>query len=397
MVMSSRERLLRAIHHQEPDSVPLNPRLGHYLIDYYGCACWAHFIEAAQEFDFDPIIQVRPKMSNYFFGHLSSTPSYIESLVEMNNYEDLQDVKVEINIERHRGYTISKRVIRTPAGILRDAVKIGEPIGPYGNCPYPHHLESILKKHEDLDRIRYLLPSPKRASFADIPIIKKIVGDNGLVSLRLEMGTDAYLADACGQVGAMTLYFDDKELLITLLRLFNDYIKSIIKMALEVGVDMVTDCWFNSSLSSGWSPAMYQELALPLIKGNIELVHSYGALYRIYDDGKWMTIAPWIAEVGADIISTLAPPPLGDADLELLKKEVGDKVCLEGGIDHLKVIKDGTPRTVRNAVREAIATAGPGGGYILGTADSIRETTPLENVKAYFEAGREFGRYPLSL
>ncbi len=255
-------------------------------------------------------------MSNYFFGHLSSTPSYIESLVEMNNYEDLQDVKVEINIERHRGYTISKRVIRTPAGILRDAVKIGEPIGPYGNCPYPHHLESILKKHEDLDRIRYLLPSPKRASFADIPIIKKIVGDNGLVSLRLEMGTDAYLADACGQVGAMTLYFDDKELLITLLRLFNDYIKSIIKMALEVGVDMVTDCWFNSSLSSGWSPAMYQELALPLIKGNIELVHSYGALYRIYDDGKWMTIAPWIAEVGADIISTLAPPPLGDADLE---------------------------------------------------------------------------------
>ncbi len=211
-------------------------------------------------------------MSNYFFGHLSSTPSYIESLVEINNYEDLQDVKVEINIERHRGYTISKRVIRTPAGILRDAVKIGEPIGPYGNCPYPHHLESILKKHEDLDRIRYLLPSPKRASFADIPIIKKIVGDNGLVSLRLEMGTDAYLADACGQVGAMTLYFDDKELLITLLRLFNDYIKSIIKMALEVGVDMVTDCWFNSSLSSGWSPAMYQELALPLIKGPLVFV-----------------------------------------------------------------------------------------------------------------------------
>jgi hypothetical protein len=35
--------------------------------------------------------------------------------------------------------------------------------------------------------------------------------------------------------------------------------------------------------------------------------------------------------------------------------------------------------------------AGPG-GFILGTSDSIRDGTPLENVRAYFNAARRYGQ-----
>ena len=38
--MTSRERLLAAIRHEEPDRVPKAPRIHAYLLEYYGCSCW---------------------------------------------------------------------------------------------------------------------------------------------------------------------------------------------------------------------------------------------------------------------------------------------------------------------------------------------------------------------
>jgi len=83
---------------------------------------------------------------------------------------------------------------------------------------------------------------------------------------------------------------------------------------------------------------------------------------------------------------------MGDVDLEKVKNDIGDRVCLKGNIDLLNVIKRGTPELIREKVKEAIQIASPGGGFILSTSDSIREGTPLENVKTYFKAAREYGR-----
>lgn len=61
-----------------------------------------------------------------------------------------------------------------------------------------------------------------------------------------------------------------------------------------------------------------------------------------------------------------------------------------GYVDLLYVIQRGTPKLIERTVREAIDTAGPT-GFILGSSDSIRDGTPMENVRAYFEAAREYG------
>ena len=94
----------------------------------------------------------------------------------------------------------------------------------------------------------------------------------------------------------------------------------------------------------------------------------------------------------APCLSTVPPPPIGDVDLVQAKARVGDRICLNGNVDIINVIKDGSPEQVRQAVRQAILDAARGGGFILGTSDSIREA-PLENVRAYFEAGRRYGNY----
>jgi hypothetical protein len=48
---------------------------------------------------------------------------------------------------------------------------------------------------------------------------------------------------------------------------------------------------------------------------------------------------------------------------------------------------------VERTVRETIEVAAPGGGFILGTSDSIREGTPTANICAYFETARTYGTY----
>jgi len=55
----------------------------------------------------------------------------------------------------------------------------------------------------------------------------------------------------------------------------------------------------------------------------------------------------------------------------------------------------GTPEKVREAARERIAVAGPGGGYILSTACSVPPHAPPENVLALSETAETWGKYPL--
>ena len=375
--MTSRERLLTAIRHEEPDLVPNSPRIHAFLAEYYRDA-QKGLLDAAKEFDFDPIVVTGPGLSNYI-----SSP--------YGSYKELGNVSVELNEEKVGDCTKIYRHIKTPAGTLTDGFLIAPSFGEYGVSPNPHRFEYAVKKPADAEKIRYLLPDPTQANMNHYLNLVQNVGEHGLVEVRPTIGADHYLVDSLGQTNAMVAYYEDREMLTELLCLFHSYNQAVTKVCLEAGTEVIFDSWYNCSMSAGWSPQIYKEIFLPLIKENVELTHSYGALYHFYDDGKCMAIIEWLRDCGIDIISTLPPPPIGDVDLALVKEKIGDAVCLKGNIDLIHVLLKGTPELVREKVKEAIRIAAPGGGFILSTSDSIRDGTPLENVRAYFEAAREYG------
>ncbi len=71
-----------------------------------------------------------------------------------------------------------------------------------------------------------------------------------------------------------------------------------------------------------------------------------------------------------------------------LKKEVGDKLTLWGGVPVEELIL-GTPASVREAVRRAMEAAAPGGGFILGPSHSVAYGTKYDNFMAMLD---EFDR-----
>jgi uroporphyrinogen-III decarboxylase len=95
-----------------------------------------------------------------------------------------------------------------------------------------------------------------------------------------------------------------------------------------------------------------------------------------------------IVQNGADASETLAPTSIGgNQEPWEVKKKIGDRVCLIGGMDQHSVLTEGSEAEIRAAVRTLFEKVGGGGGYILSCADHFFET-PVANLAVYADAAR---------
>jgi hypothetical protein len=78
-------------------------------------------------------------------------------------------------------------------------------------------------------------------------------------------------------------------------------------------------------------------------------------------------------------------------DWGVAKQELAGTVCMAGNVP-LPLLTVGTPEEVRRYCRMLIETVGADGGYIMSSGGSMDDARP-ENVKAMFEATREYGVY----
>ena len=374
--LTSKERLVRTIRHEDVDRIAVSPRYFDWLYGTQGCKCVRHCIWMQDRYEHDLMAPYCPPQHNYLLNHAGP-------------YNDLEGVAVEIATE-HTGEALTvRRRFKTPAGELTDARSVNLP---GSTVVFPHVIEPPVKDCKDLDKIKFLLQPPEQVFIGDIPFLREMVGDRGFVQIKATQGVEQFLMDALGVEHALILYYDDRELLVEVLRLFNDHHRAILKRVLKQGADVIFEPWYNCSMSVGWSPDQYREIFLPFIRQNIDLIHEHGALVDHYNDGKMDPVLEDLADAGCDIVETLSPPPMGDVDLASAKKRIGDRVCLKGHIDQVNLICYGKPDQIRETVRNAIDTAGPT-GFILGTADSVRPESPPENIKAYFDAALEFGKF----
>ena len=374
--LTSKERLIRAIKHQDVDRVPISPRYFDYLLGVEGCSCVHHCIWMAGQYEHDLMPTYIPPQNNYLLHHVGA-------------YNDLAGVAVSIETQNSGEAIIVERTFKTPAGALRDVRSVVKPGSP---VQFDHIIEAPVKNRNDLDKVRFLLPPPDDAYIGEIPLLKEAIGDRGTLLVKATQGVDQMLMDALGVQHALLTYYDDRQLISDLLRIFQDYHRAILKRVLEQGIEVVFEPWYNCSTGAGWSPDQFREMFLPLIRENVDLVHSYDAVVDYYDDGKMDRLLEDLADAEIDIVETLGAPPMGDIDLASAKARIGDRVCLKGHIDQVNLICFGRPDAIREAVGRAIEVGAPGSGFIIGTTDSIRPESPPENIKAYFDAALEYGK-----
>ena len=102
---------------------------------------------------------------------------------------------------------------------------------------------------------------------------------------------------------------------------------------------------------------------------------------------------PDFIEAGVDILNPIHTSAVG-MEPRALKKDFGDALTFwGGGIDTQHILPSGTPLIVRDEVRRNLDALAPGGGYVFSAVHNIQSEVPPENTMAMWEALREYGRY----
>jgi uroporphyrinogen decarboxylase len=132
-------------------------------------------------------------------------------------------------------------------------------------------------------------------------------------------------------------------------------------------------------------PEMFEQFISPHLRRLVDLGHRYGLKVQMHCCGGVYELIPLMIKAGLDALHALQPDCNG-MDLAILKRDFGDKLVLNGGIDSKSILMNGTVDYVKEQTRKVLEIMTPGGRYIAGAShDTILEETPVENVLAMFD------------
>ncbi|HYG36468.1 MAG TPA: uroporphyrinogen decarboxylase family protein [Clostridia bacterium] len=139
------------------------------------------------------------------------------------------------------------------------------------------------------------------------------------------------------------------------------------------------------------SVSKYRELYLPYQKRVNGWIHRHTPWKTfMHCCGGIVPLLDAIVEAEFDILNPVQCSAKG-MDARTLKKNYGDKLVFwGGGVDTQKTLPFGTPQEVRDQVRERIETLGAGGGFVFCTIHNVQANTPIENLLAMFEVVGEY-------
>lgn len=192
----------------------------------------------------------------------------------------------------------------------------------------------------------------------------------------------------------LRVLYDKPELVETYLRYLVKREKTHILESKRIGIDFVLgggDIANNSG--PFYSPSIIRRFILPRLEEITGFCHELGLAYVYRTDGNiWPIANELFIESGVDgygEIDAQAGMRLGD-----LKRRLPNLV-LWGNIDCAKTLVLGSKEDATRETIEAIKEAAAGGGYILGSSNTIHPTVKLENFLAMLDAARRYGEYPI--
>ncbi len=346
--MNSRDRVLAAFAHEEPDRVP----------------CWCGASEG-------------------FWAKAKASLGLDDEGLRLRFGDDFRRV-----FARYVGPEIvlsPGATSRTPFGVERVGLGYGQPTF------HPLAGASLRDVHA------YAWPDP---AWMDVSHIRAEA--EGFARQYAVLGGDwsPFWHDLIDLLGMEEMYlkmYDEPALVDAILAHVVDYYAAVSERIFEAAGAAIDIFFIGNDLGSQQGPllseSMFRRFILPHLARLIDLGHAHGLKVMLHCCGGFAELMPAMIEAGLDGLHAVQPSCAG-MDLRRLKETFGDRILFNGAIDSHHVLIDGTPQSVRDATCEVLDIMKPGGGYVAGAShDTILEETPLENVLAMFETVREYGVY----
>ena len=364
--LNSRERLVAALQHREPDRVPVN--ITYFVPAFHkahfgsapGQETWEAHLEAQIQLGFDPLIGV---------GGLSGQLWQLQPTAKW--------IPRERVLEEHGDAQLTEYAVDTPTGTLTTVFRTEEGQGGW-------QVEPLIKRESDLQLLEYL-PGPDVDDKRIDHNLRKL-GSRGLGFV----GVNGIWQQTCYVRGMSQMAMDlherpgwAKRFLARLGERLAEEAAALCRTDAEV-------VFVNESyLGMGMSPATFEEFVRPIDQRLVETIKGAGRWALLHDCGRCNDLLEPFADMGIDYLETLTPRAAsGDIEPGDVKRRIGDQVCLRGGFNH-HIMSSGTPSDVEAEVRMCLDTMAPEGGYMLCPAGPILSETPLENLIVFAQAARQ--------
>ena len=158
-------------------------------------------------------------------------------------------------------------------------------------------------------------------------------------------------------------------------------------------VDVVSEADdYGTQASQLMSPEHFRRYMKPRLSTLFGRIKALAPNARVFfhSCGNVRPLLPDFIEVGVDILNPVHITATG-MEPAALKRDFGsDLVFWGGGVDTQGVLPTGTAQEVRDDVRRNVEALAAGGGYVFNTVHNIQADVPPENIAAMWEALREF-------
>jgi len=400
--MNSRQRVLRAINHQEPDRVPIDlngTRVSgiaaaayHRLKQRLGIRTPTRVFDLYQmlaeveqpildRFGVDVVGLYRPavvfgirnerwKPWTMFDGTPVEVPGGFSPEVEPNGDLLLRHPDGGPMARMPKGGFYFDRVDKYPGAAHADPEKLDLPLLSAHECDHLHAQAEALWQNTDKAVVCQMGP-PYELFFG--------LGTGDFQAWMVTLATEPEYVAALNE------------------RLVEAWLENLRRLASAVG-DRVQILQFNDDLGTQdapfLSPRMFRELIMPWYKRGLDWVHQNTRMkVFMHNDGAIAKLIPSLIEMGVDILNPVQTTAKG-MDPRELKQEFGDRLVFWGGsCDCQHTLAFGTPEQVAAEVEENVKILSPGGGYVLAAVHNIQAGVPPENVIALFDTARSAGVY----
>jgi len=163
---------------------------------------------------------------------------------------------------------------------------------------------------------------------------------------------------------------------------------------LEAVAISLTD--YGSQRSEFFRPDAFERIFVPHYKTINDWVHQNTRMKTFYHCcGSIYGLLPGMVEMGVDILN---PVQCSAANMEprRLRREYGDKLVFwGGGVDTQHTFPFGSEDEVREEVAERVRIFAPGGGFVFNPIHNIQANIPPRNIIAAYETAANAGHYPI--
>jgi len=353
--MNSRDRVITAIEHKEPDRVPLT-------------------------------VDMEKEVQEMLFNHLGiSTREELWDALHIDTW--LVGAHIE---DPDPDAEIPEDEVKSAWGYRLRTVAYEK--GTYNEQVYFPLAGDITK--EDIDS--YTIPDPQNVSFDPIRKAREDHPDRAIIAhithggyfnATFLRGLEQYLMDL----------FIDYDLAEHLVNKSNEFIiPAIEKLADEASdsfdIFYIADDYCDASRPL-FPPEIFKKLVKPYLADIADIIHGAGKKFLLHVCGAMREILPDIIDAGVDLIEPVQTSAQG-MEPEGLKRDFGDDLAFYGSIDLVNVLNKCTVEEIKEEVRKNIRALGQGGGLILGPGHTyIQIDAPAENIIAMYETAYEEGRY----